>query len=125
MKGKGIVKGTFIFVFIFVVVAIYFWYLFFMDGYKDLKIGNSKVIDKTESGLVLESINTLNLVNEETHEDGSGVEGYSFKLTNKGTQNLKYTIYIEDVASNIINDGCTSLLTLKRDELSYQLKSGN
>lgn len=121
MKGKGIVKGTFVFVAIFMIVAVYFWYLFFNEGYQDLKMGNTKIIDKTESGLVLESVNTLNLVNEETHEDGSGVAGYTFRLTNKGTKNLKYTIYIEDVPYNVINDGCSNILTLEREELSYQL----
>ena len=113
---------AFILLICFIIVGTYTWYLFFLrEGSKYNYLNNGTMfgdIVLTDSGNSL-YIDDAESTDEENIND---VIPYIFKINNKGNKNGDYTLYIEDLPLNSINDGCTSSTLLTRDQLKYQLK---
>lgn len=119
MKGKGVFLVGFISVIVFIIISAYFWYLYFLDLHNDGKLNNnSNQLGK----LVMVDISGVNATNEESKEDGSDTPSYVFRIDNRKTGSTNYNLYIEDTPYNLVSDGCSSETTLKRSDLSYQLK---
>lgn len=106
----------------------YAWYLYF------LSYGNSIAYDETVNGNLKSGTVVL-------RDDGVGVYDsdadsledseiddvipYKFRVINEGDKKDTYTLYIEDLPLNSINDGCTYETLLNREQLKYQLKLNN
>lgn len=119
MKGKGILAGGFVCLIIFIIISTYFWYLYFLDFNNDGKLNNNS---NSHGKIVLVDIKGVNATNEESKEDGYDTPSYYFRVDNRKTGSANYVLYIEDTPFNLVNDGCSMGTTLKREELSYQLK---
>jgi len=120
MKGKNSLIIGFIGIILFIFIAAYLWYLYFLKFYDESGFNNS---DTNQQGrLVLIDITSVNATNEESKESGSGTPSYFFRVDNNKKNKEKYILYIEDTPYNLVNDGCGVDTTLKRSDLSYQLK---
>ena len=123
MKNKVLlIIGSLILV-IFLIIGTYSWYLYFLQigrGYyitsaEGTRIGDIILID---NGKNVYDADAKNL----DDKDVLNVQPYSFKISNLGNTKRTYTLYIEDLPLNSINDGCSSKTLLNRSQLKYQLK---
>lgn len=119
MKGKVVFAVGFISVIIFIFVSAYFWYLYFLDLHNDGKLNNNS---NQIGRLVMVDISGVNATNEKSKEDGSDTPSYVFRIDNRKTGSTDYNLYIEDTPYNLVTDGCSPETTLRRSDLSYQLK---
>ena len=127
MKNKVLLICAGLLLFVFLVFGTYAWYLFFLKS-------SSNLVDTTNNSLVSGNIilkdngNGVYDSDAEKVEDSliNGVIPYRFQVINNGIKDGKYTLYIEDLPVNSINDGCTEETLLTRSQLKYQLKlNGN
>lgn len=123
MKNKVLlIIGSLVLV-IFLIIGTYSWYLYFLQigrGYyitsaEGTRIGDIILID---NGKNVYDADAKNL----DDKDVLNVQPYSFKISNLGNTKRTYTLYIEDLPLNSINDGCSSKTLLNRSQLKYQLK---
>ena len=126
MKNKILLICGFLLLVIFIALGTYTWYLFFLEtgsGYsivtgEGTKLGDIVLIDNGNS--IYETD-----VSDVSDEDVNNVLPYKFKIVNQGNKIKKYTLYLEDLPVNSINDGCTTKTLLNREQLKYQLIVNN
>ncbi len=122
MKNKFLLLCASLLLLIFLVYGTYSWYIFFLgasgsygeNASSSLKDGN---IVLNDNGNAVYDADAKNIEDEDVNE----VPPYKFSINNSGSKD-KYTLYIEDVPLNTIDDGCTSDTLLNRSQLKYQLK---
>lgn len=123
MKNKILWILASILLIAFIAVGTYAWYLYFLEtgkGYfittaPGTRIGDVVLIDSGKSVYDTDATNT-------SDSDIDKITPYKFKVSNLGNSNRVYTLYIEDLPLNSINDGCTDKTLLNRSQLKYQLK---
>lgn len=123
MKNKILLVLSGILLIAFIAVGTYAWYVYFLEtgrGYSittapGTRIGDVVLIDNGKNVYDTEATNT-------NDSDVDKITPYKFKVSNLGNTNRVYTLYIEDLPLNSINDGCSSKTLLKRSQLKYQLK---
>lgn len=123
MKNKLLLACAALLLLIFLGLGTYAWYLFFLRASGDFAIHNNNNLKKGDISLVDDGKNVYD-ADADSIEDElvDEVEPYKFKIVNSGDKEDKYTLFIEDLPLNSINDGCTSSTLLTRDLLKYQLK---
>ncbi len=122
MKNKVLLLCAGLLLLIFLVFGTYSWYIFFHNA--SGSYGSSTTNPKKDGEIVLnDSGNKVYDADAKNlkEEDVDSVVPYIFSIKNSGEKD-DYTLYIEDVPVNTINDGCTSSTLLSRSQLRYQLK---
>ena len=125
MKNKSILLFGGIILIILLIFGTYAWYLYFLR-FSD---HNSKVISNNNTSMKVGDI--------EFKEDGkpvydadakriedvevNKVPSYNFSVINNGNGEKEYTLLIEDIPANLVEDGCTEANLLSRKDLKYQL----
>lgn len=123
MKNKILLICAILLLFIFLVFGTYAWYIFFLSSSGNLDILNNNnlrygdIVFK-DDGVSVYDENALSI---EDIEVGTVIP-YKFRVINEGNKEGEYTLYIEDLPVNAINDGCGEETLLTRDLLKYQLK---
>lgn len=123
MKNKTLLICGFLLLIIFIGVGTYTWYLYFVKISANIPIGpnNNPYID----GSIVLKDNGNSIIDSEANkiddEKINQVIPYKFQIINNG-QDREYTLYLEDLALNVIDDGCTAETLLTRNQLKYQLK---
>ena len=126
MKNKLLLICAAFLLFSFLVLGTHFWYSFFMSTSGDFNNNN----DGLKNGSIILNDNNSSVydVDADSLEDDevSSVTPYKFEIKNNSNKDGNYSIYIEDLPPNSVNDGCTEETLLERNMLKYQLKlNGN
>ncbi len=123
MKNKFLLFIGGLLLVVFLTFGTYFWYIFFLNA--SASYGSSTTNDPNRSGDIVMTDDGNNVVDADANNhEGDNLEqvaAYNFKVRNTNLQKGNYTLYIEDVPVNTINDGCTEATLLKRSQLRYQL----
>ena len=129
MKNKTLLVCAALLLLIFLTFGTYAWYNYFLgisafntnSNTNSGKFANTSYkvgdIEFKEEGKSVYDANAKSI----DDVDVSSVPAYTFKVMNNGKTKGEYTLYIEDVPVNLVNDGCTEDTLLKRSELKYQL----
>lgn len=120
MKNKLLIVIAALLLFIFIVYGTYAWYLFFLKTSTNYTNNDNNTL---VSGKIVLS-DTGSLYEDDADiifdDESDTVVPYSFNIKNTG-KDSKFTLFIEDVPVNSINDGCTEETLLEREQLKYQL----
>ena len=122
MKNKVLLICGSLLLLLFIVLGTYTWYLFFLRTTGEYSIVTG---EGTRSGdiVLIDNGNSIyeTDASDVSDEDVNNVLPYKFKIINQGNDLQEYTLYLEDLPVNSINDGCTNQTLLKREQLKYQL----
>lgn len=122
MKNKVLLICGSLLLLLFIVLGTYTWYLFFLRTTGEYSIVTG---EGTKSGdiVLIDNGNSIyeTDASDVSDEDVNNVLPYKFKIINQGNDLQEYTLYLEDLPVNSINDGCTNQTLLKREQLKYQL----
>lgn len=123
MKNKVLLISAGLLLFIFLVFGTYAWYLFFLRASANFPINDNAHLKDGDIAL-LDKGNNVYETDAESMEDEDimAVTPYLFKVKNTSSNSDNYTLYIEDIPLNLIQDGCTSETLLTRDMLKYELR---
>jgi len=127
MKNKVLLWCGLLVLILFIVLGTFLWYQYFLklSGNYSIVQSNNRV---TSGDIVLEDegINVVDSDATNIDDDEVGtVTPYKFQIINKGSNKSEYTLYLEDLPINSINDGCTMDTLLTRSQLKYQLRLNN
>lgn len=126
MKNKIILLLGGVILVILLVIGSYSWYLYFLkynignnsatnsNNNSGVKVGE---LEMKEDGKAVYDVDAKSIENIEV----SKVPSYNFKIINNGNSNKSYSILIEDIPANLVDDGCTEDNLLTRNDLKYQL----
>ncbi len=123
MKNKILLYSAALLLLVFLVFGTYCWYLFFL-GASD-RYGSGNLSSFRDHDIILNDDGNQVYYNDATSITDIEVKDlnpYTFKIQNYGSASEIYTLYLEDVPINYVDDGCTYDTLLKRDQLKYQLK---
>ena len=104
------------------IVGTYYWYLFFLRASNNY--GGATNTNNRAGNIVMDdSGNKVYDTDADNYEGDniSDIPPYTFTIKNTDAKGGSYTLYIEDVPINSINDGCTEFSLLERNQLNYQL----
>ena len=129
MKNKSVLLFGGAILVMLLIFGTYTWYLYFLR----YSTGNNKNSNNSNSSVKVGDI--------ELKEDGQGVydadaksiedvevnkvPSYNFRVINNGNSDKDYTLLIEDIPANLVDDGCSEDNLLSRKDLKYQLKLNN
>lgn len=124
MKNKTLLIFGGLILVILLIFGTYEWYLYFMNYSKthssstntnaSIKVGD---IEFKEDGKAVYDADAKSIEDVEV----SKVPSYKFKVINNGDSEKNYTLLIEDITANLVDDGCTEDNLLSRNDLKYQL----
>ncbi len=121
MKNKILLVCGGLLLVVFLTFGTYFWYTFFLNA--SASYGNSS--GNGSGGDIVMNDDGNNVVdtdvNNHSGDNLDEVPSYNFQVQNTSSQKGTYTLYIEDVPANAVNDGCKEDTLLKREQLKYQL----
>ena len=118
MKNKIVLICLIVLIVFFSVFSFYFWYHYFLDLGSDGKLSG---FDNVNSSLKLIDENKIYVTYEEGIEEPINVNGYKFRVENRGIKTTRYNLIFEEIAPEKVNDGCSNKTLLKAEELNYQL----
>ena len=123
MKNKVLLASAGLLLFIFLVFGTYAWYLYFLRFSAGFAVNDNAHLKDGDIALT-DSGNSLYETGAESMEDEdiTAVTPYKFEVRNTDANSGSYTLYLEDVPLNLIQDGCTSETLLTRDLLKYELR---
>ena len=122
MKNKILIIVAGLLLLVFLTFGTYAWYLFFLrasDNY-----GGAANADNRAGGIVMDDAGNRVYDTDVDNYEGdniSDIPPYTFTIRNTDASGGSYTLYLEDVPVNSINDGCTEATLLDRTQLNYQL----
>ena len=124
MKNKTLLICAATLLLIFLTYGTYAWYMYFINisgnitSFKNntisYRIGD---IEFKEDGKAVYDADAESIEDV----DISKVPSYDFSVINNGNSTKEYTLYLEDVPVNLVDDGCTEENLLSRQDLKYQL----
>lgn len=118
MKNQINVIVMIIFIVCFCTLSFYFWFNYFTN----LGInGDLTGVNNKNSTLVFTDEDKIYASFKEGIEEPIDVEGYKFKIENKGNKEVRYELMFIEILPSQVNDGCNNKTTLRADELNYQL----
>lgn len=119
MKNKILIICAAFILLIFLTYGTYSWYTYFLKITAANVITNYKIgdIEFKENGTGVYDANAESIDDIKIDE----VPAYNFSVINNGDFDKEYTLYIEDVPVNLVDDGCTEDKLLSRSDLKYQL----
>lgn len=122
MKNRINVIIMIVLIVCFCTISFYFWFDYFTKiGTK----GNLSSANNQNNTLVFIDENKIYAEFEEGIEEPIDVEGYKFKIENKGFKEARYELLFTEILPSQVKDGCTNKTTLRADELNYQLSLEN
>ena len=122
MKNKVLLICGSLLLLLFIVLGTYTWYLFFLRTTGEYSIVTGEGTRSGDIALIDNGNNAYETdASDVSDEDVNNVLPYKFKIINQGNDLQEYTLYLEDLPVNSINDGCTNQTLLKREQLKYQL----
>lgn len=124
MKNKTLLLFGGIVLVILLIFGTYAWYLYFLrysSNNSTSKNTNSSVkvgdIEFRDDGNPVYDADAKKLEDVEV----SKVPAYNFRVINNGNSEKDYTLLIEDIPANLVDDGCSEDNLLSRSDLKYQL----
>ncbi len=121
MKNKGLLVLAGLILVVFIAIGTYNWYTFFSRASENY--GNSSPNGESETVVLKDTENVYDVDAVKIgEEDISKVTPYVFEIENAHNKKHNYTLLIEDIPLNLVDDGCTEETLLKRQQLEYQLK---
>ena len=128
MKNKALLIVSGIVLIILLILGTYSWYLYFLrysSGNSTSNNTNTSVkvgdIEFKEDGKGVYDEDAKSIEDVEV----SNVPSYNFRVINNGITEKSYTLLIEDIPVNLVDDGCTEDNLLSRKDLKYQLTLNN
>ena len=118
MKKKMFLAILAIIMIVFIVITTYFWYHLFLDLGSNGKLGG---LQNVKSSLILTDINNTHIIYDEKIDNISKVEGYRFRVENKGISTQNYRLILKELSADKVNDGCTNATLIDKSMLNYQL----
>lgn len=122
MKNRINVIVMIIFIVCFCTLAFYFWFNYFINLGTN---GRLSGVNTQNSTLVFTDENKIYASFKEGIEEPIDVDGYNFKIENKGNKEVRYELMFTEILPIQVNDGCSNKTTLRADELNYQLSLEN
>ena len=116
MKNKVLIIS------LFLTFGTYAWYLFFLRASESY--GGSSVSSNRQGNIVMNDDGNNVYDTDVDNHKGDNIEevpSYVFQIKNSDSKSGTYTLYLEDVPVNSVNDGCTEATLLDRTQLNYQL----
>lgn len=118
MSNKLFFRIGYIFLIIFILLGTYFWFVFF-DNYTKDKTKNYDF----QNYVKLISDNNITMINTEAMDNpDETIQSYLFHVSNDSEFSVKYSLLIQDIMPNSVNDGCSMDTLLRREDLNYELK---
>ena len=125
MKNKLVLLIDGVILVLLLIFGTYVWYLYFLR----YSINNSKNSNNTNTSVKVgdlefkEDSKGVYDANAKSIEDieVKDVPAYSFRVINNGESDKDYTLLIEDITANLVDDGCSEDNLLARNDLKYQL----
>ncbi len=124
MKNKTLLLFGGVILIVLLIFGTYSWYLYFKkystehssstNTNTSVKVGD---IEFKEDGNAVYDADAKSIEDVEV----SKVPAYNFRVTNNGNTSKDYTLLIEDIPANFVNDGCSEDNLLSRKDLKYQL----
>lgn len=127
MKNKTLLFCGSVILFILLIFGSYSWYLYFLRASGSFNINYNSRYLKSSGIIFQDNGNNVYETDAKSLDDESikDVPSYNFQVTNTINSTGKYTLYIEDLPANLIDDGCTEQTLLSRKQLKYQLSMNN
>ena len=124
MKNKLLIVCAGFVLLIFLTFGTYSWYNYFSNiSAASNTISNYKIgdIEFKEDGKGVYDANAESIDDIKIDK----VPAYNFSVINHGDSEKVYTLYLEDVPANFVDDGCSEDKLLSRSDLKYQFKLNN
>lgn len=126
MKNKILYLFLGIILIILLVFGTYAWYSYFLKFNKNnVNNDNSKNVNTTVKVGDIEFKEENAVYDDDAKSiddiEVSKVPEYKFKIINNGNGERGYTVLIEDIPVNLVDDGCSDDNILSRNDLKYQL----
>jgi len=124
LKNKTLLLFGGIILIVLLIFGTYSWYLYFLrystehsystNNNTSVKVGD---IEFKEDGEAVYDADAKSIEDVEV----SKVPSYNFRVINNGNTSKDYTLLIEDIPANLVDDGCSEDNLLSRNDLKYQL----
>lgn len=126
MKNKFLLMIGGMILLIFLIFGTYTWYNYFLEvGNNFITNPDNNLNNNLKKGNITlqDNGNAIYNSNANSIEDleVDTVTPYLFEIRNSGNT-ASYSVYIEDLPLNAVNDGCTANTLLTRNQLKYELK---
>ena len=128
MKNKTLLICAGILLLVFLTFGTYAWYTYFLSISGNV-ISSNATINSYKVGDIEFKEDAKGVYDADAKSiedvDVSKVPAYNFSVENSSDTEKKYTLYLEDVPVNLVDDGCTEETLLSRNDLKYQLSLNN
>ena len=128
MKNKTLIICAGILLLVFLTYGTYAWYTYFL-GISGNVVSSNATINSYKVGDIEFKEDAKGVYDADAKSiediDVDKVPAYNFSVLNNGNEEKEYTLYLEDVPVNLVDDGCTEEMLLSRNDLKYQLSLNN